>query len=575
MKNSLNLKKIFICFILFIFLFPSLNVYTNYSLADNETEGDAVTDTTKRSIDSYEKSWKIAPFYTSQGAGQLGGAIDSKYSSLQLVRNEDYGWYEFKEKEETYVALLGLTEETEDMYCFKIGETIYFQFDQRYSNDKNIYKGKIIGAVSSTTIHEQGGDTNNSQYIFAYVGTNEEAGAAGILNKVEKFTDKEILVSDTGKFPANIKKTAEGNLLVNVLSTALLFLGDLIEQLLTAEVYNISLEEMPEGFPIYTKEDINARPDLQEALQLEIYEEKKKNKNNAKNDNTEVQPEDNTQLQVENNKKGGIYTFTVPMKLVNQAGNYANTFENFTSVPIIPSDLFVLSRTKINICDIDFFSKDNTNSNKLFGLVRSVVKNGSKIMMYFTAALILTILIFRSIMLVIATYSQRPEKAKNARKKINALLKYVLLLVFIYFIIIFILYLYKEVLSMVSLGEDVYYPLRLVVNEGFSFNTTIVGAVRTLTLTSNGLYKLLYSLFYCVIAIISMIWFVIMIIRMFAIALFIVLAPLTVIYTSNVESEGEAKGVFHFANWFKIYNILVWMPILLVLIERIVSLIFH
>lgn len=79
---------------------------------------------------------------------------------------------------------------------------------------------------------------------------------------------------------------------------------------------------------------------------------------------------------------------------------------------------------------------------------------------------------------------------------------------------IIMMYLYNKLLKIFLNGNNSIYLIRVNVENVYSFNTNVVGYLKYMTLNSNVLASLGYSLLYMIIELINLLWFGVMFARM-------------------------------------------------------------
>ena len=82
------------------------------------------------------------------------------------------------------------------------------------------------------------------------------------------------------------------------------------------------------------------------------------------------------------------------------------------------------------------------------------------------------------------------------------------------------MYLYNKLLKIFLNGNNSIYLIRVNVENVYSFNTNVVGYLKYMTLNSNVLASLGYSLLYMIIELINLLWFGVMFARMAIIGIY-------------------------------------------------------
>lgn len=263
---------------------------------------------------------------------------------------------------------------------------------------------------------------------------------------------------------------------------------------------------------------------------------------------------------------------TIEKQRDNRKGVKETVYSKSTEIPVMVADIYSLSSNKLEIFDINFFDTKSKNKNKYWKVVRDLVSTISHIGLYISAALILSMIIIRGILLVTASYGGDPEGAKEAKQIIDKVFVAVCMVVGVFVIMTLNIYLFEEALKVLTSGSDSKYIIRANVKEVYSFNTNLTGIVKYKTLTSNLYSFFSNSILYLVVAIFNLLWFFAMILRSIAIGSLIIIAPLTAVAYMNQTSPGRGFGIIGFVDfrsWLKLFMSLVWIPMLMVLITRI------
>lgn len=320
-------------------------------------------------------------------------------------------------------------------------------------------------------------------------------------------------------------------------------LGDLINR--GINTISGELTENEAAVTLYKKDEINA-----------IY--KFRSDINVKNE------PDNTKTTTDELKK-----ITISNSVYNQYGVLEQIYTTDTKIPVLPLDTYTLTAGKAPILDINFWKLEETNTNKIWNYIKNLVMMIAHIVLYLSVALIFTMIIWRSILFVYSTMVSKPEKAEESKKIIDNLFVAVLMVAGVYIIMAGCSMLYDTVLQLITDNNNTY-PIRAVVTDVYSFNTTLIGLMRYRTLTNNVWHELGWSIGYLIISFLDLIYFLLMFARMIILGLLSITAPLTAVMKMSGNSEG--KGVlqlFQFNNWIKIYLRFTYIPLIIALASRI------
>ena len=138
---------------------------------------------------------------------------------------------------------------------------------------------------------------------------------------------------------------------------------------------------------------------------------------------------------------------------------------------------------------------------------------------------------------------------------------------------IIMMYLYNKLLKIFLNGNNSIYLIRVNVENVYSFNTNVVGYLKYMTLNSNVLASLGYSLLYMIIELINLLWFGVMFARMVIIGILIIVAPFTAVYSmlGRTPTEGNnARNALTFGHFMRVYIVLLFLPLVVAGIQKII-----
>ena len=138
---------------------------------------------------------------------------------------------------------------------------------------------------------------------------------------------------------------------------------------------------------------------------------------------------------------------------------------------------------------------------------------------------------------------------------------------------IIMMYLYNKLLKIFLNGNNSIYLIRVNVENVYSFNTNVVGYLKYMTLNSNVLAALGYSLLYMIIELINLLWFGVMFARMAIIGILIIVAPFTAVYSmlGRTPTEGNnARNALTFGHFMRVYIVLLFLPLVVAGIQKII-----
>ena len=271
-----------------------------------------------------------------------------------------------------------------------------------------------------------------------------------------------------------------------------------------------------------------------------------------------------------------LRTVNIKSTADNRKGQQETIYSANTEIPVMRTDFYGTSIKNIKILDVDFFNTNSSNSNDGWKVIRAFVSGASHIVMYVAAALLLTMIIWRSILFVRSSFADNPEGAYESRQVMDNFIRAVLLLGCVYLIMTFLYYFYKQMVNILTNGNNSVYLLRLNVEGVYAFNTNVMGYLKYMTMNSNTLAALGASICYAVASIFNLLWFGVMFVRMILIGGLIVIAPLTAVYAmmGRTPSEGVHTGnILNLSNFMTFYSVLLFLPFVVAGIQKIIMLI--
>ncbi len=522
-------KKITFIIVFFIILCSSFFKQPSYAVTDDD--GPDVTD---ESID-----WQL----TCYGGESLGG---TGFTENDFTTNEKYGWCEYEKDGVTYVVLAAATHELlnsgeigavrhDYIHYFSYYDTIQFKFVDE-SFDSNVYNGIILDSCGASMYPPAYGHADNVQILDVYFKASTYSEQ--ISGQHVKVTMDGSFSSSAGTSSTEVKK----NFFIDLFAALFKLLGDVIQ----LTIGNLAVGEK-DAEVTYTSSAIRADEDLQKEIQVSDAGES---------------TQSNTQK-----------TIDISNTIDNEKGESETVFSSSTEIPVIPVDFYSASIDKFQMLDIDFFDTSNDNSNKFWEVVADTVSFISHSVMYISAALLLTMLILRSILLVKSSLGDDPGGAARSRKIIDNWVKSIILISGVYIIMTLMMYFYQNILTIVLNENDSNYLIRANVENVYSFNTNQIGYFRYMTLQTNSISAFKYSILYFLQALINGIWFLFMLARMLIIGGLIIVAPLTAVMTmfEKIPKKGfSLTNILQFKNWLTTYLLWLWIPIVVVMIYRIV-----
>ena len=358
-------------------------------------------------------------------------------------------------------------------------------------------------------------------------------------------------------FPKNVSiatsttDSTKRNYQRGVFSQLASMLGDGIQILIDSLGTNTSLKKNWDL--LYPKSDIEDG-NLQEEIEARNANSKKKLKNNI------------------------LKEVSIASKIDGETGEDEEVYTTETKIPVIPIDIYSVfagiasSTKKIELFDIDFLNPSNNNSNKAWKFLRSVVSTSSRIVLYLSSALLMSMLILRAIMFVKSSLGDAPDVAAESRRAMDNWIKAIILVVGVYLIAEIMIYFYQMIFNTVMDGYKSNYLIRVTVDDVYSFNTNLIGWIKYKSITSSYLVAFGWSIMYLIMAIVDLICFFFMFLRTLVVGLLIILAPFTAVMSMSERTPREGAhftNILHFKSWIKIFTCSVWTPMIMIIVQRI------
>ena len=477
------------------------------------------------------------------------------YTESDFTVNDKYGWGEYEKDGEKYVVLAAATHEglkdptligegytrLDYIHYFSYFDVVSFRF--KNMNDDTIYKGIILDTCGvSLDPQGEGVHGGNRWQKGAGVQVLDVFFSSSTYN--EKISDQEIEVSLDGTFSQTSGRSSSST----TRNWLLELLGSMFS--LPADFINIGLN-MPQKWGKYSI--LNAYD------KTYIDDHKKIAKKLDVSESTTEEGASNSSDKI-------LKVTNISNTIDNRKGEKTVVFSSSTQIPYMPIDAYSMVIGKVKTFDIGFFSNSKTNSS-----LKKVVKAGSHVVLYISAAALLTMIIWRGILVVMSTLGQNPAQATESRMIIDNAVKAIALLAGIYVIIILMQEGYTLLSNALLNGNKEEFPIRMNVEGVCSFNTNLIGYFKYLSLSSDSLAGLAYSMAYLGMSLISLTCFVFMLARTLIVAALTIFAPVTAIYAiaqRTPTSEASLGNVFILRNFLGLLFSWIYAPIITIAIIK-------
>ncbi len=576
-----KLILIVIIFVIFAFLFPCERKY-GYN-THTEDKGPDVSDTSSK--------WYFT--YYSDGNGGLAHTnpnTNSNFVQSDWSVNETYGWHEWEYNGTKYVVMAAATceylddlpsahypflSEKDNIHYFHYGSEANnwnystFQFKFVNNGDTNTYNGIVLDtcemsidpsnpAWDTSEGDNYGSKPENTQWLDVHVelGYPEKS-------KYNKFNGQEITLTSTGVFSSNAgtkSSTSTRSAFIEYGTKFFSFVGDFIQVVMDFAATDMSWTDSKKL--TYSKSDIEADDELKDSIQVE--------------DSSSSSDTSDTSTEKKGNSK--IRTVDISSSVDSRKGEKETVYSASTEIPVMPIDIYSSAIDIVDMFDTDFFSSSSENTDKFWNVLRSVTRTISHMVMYISAALILSLIIWRTILLVKSSLGDEPEEAYGSKKIMDDLVRSVLIISFVYFIMIILMNFYKEilkeVLKIVVGNNESIYLIKVNVDGVYSFNTNIIGYIKYLSLTTSEIGAFGYSILYALMQVFgNLSWFMLMFVRTVLIAVLIMIAPLAAVYNMinrTKKSGSHFTNILDFRTLMKLYVLALFIPLVGIVIYKLI-----
>ena len=234
-------------------------------------------------------------------------------------------------------------------------------------------------------------------------------------------------------------------------------------------------------------------------------------------------------------------------------------FSSSTKIPVMVGDLYNVAAGKIDFFDINFLNgnkekkSDGTlrhENDSIWNNLRKVVSLLTHISLYMASAIIVLSLIWYGINIVRHTFDN-PVAKMEGMEGIKRFFTAVLMLIGAIVIMALCIFGSKVFFDLLNKNDSYELPIRVNVEDQYSFSTTPTGYVRYMSLTEDieePLQKFVYTNVYIVLAIANLAVMLIMFARTIVIWVLSIIGPLiAVLYVFN------AGGTITFRRWTGLY----------------------
>lgn len=332
--------------------------------------------------------------------------------------------------------------------------------------------------------------------------------------------------------------------------------GDFLNRSLNAMGTNIPENETQ--YLVYTKDYLEKNLLLKS--QINVIELESEN-----DDSENTNEEENSQ-----NIEPG--TIVLSNEVCNKFGDSEEVFTKDTPIPVIPLDIYTISSGKSPLLDINFWTLSKKNVNEKWVFIKNIVISWAHVILYLAIGLIITMVIWRSILFVYYVTTQQAEKVANSKKIMDNLFNVILMVIGVYLLMISCTILHDKAIQFIFRNNTSNYPFKVVVQNVYSFNSNATGVLKYMSLSSNVMHQLGWSIAYCVFSIICFIYFFLMLFRMLILGVLSIMAPFTAVMKMSGLSDGKGLiNILHFKNWVKFYLRFTFIPVVIAFAVHIIT----
>lgn len=565
MSKSITFLMFIMISILCIFLLPYNIVFAEEETINGQNLTYTTTDDGSNTVSLDSVKFKL----TCYGDGKGGSGFFCGLTSSDLAGyDEKYGWGYFEINGERYVAMAGALHDYisssewssenggfgaagrkyNHIYYFKTGyntsledcEKIQFKFENQ-DFDSNVYNGVIVDTGPAMMLPQAMSfynDVENCNAIDIYMGADGET--TGLTSPI---SGQVIIASSDGSFKSDLKKSSKDEIgfvewLMDIFARYIhIPVGDGIQKIIDEAGTNLTEQEAKKI--LYSKQDLLSKNNIfYRYIEADTASSDKKTQTIKKLD--------------------------ISNELKNKDGETEEIFKSDTQIPVIPMDAYTMTTSNVELFNVNFLG-NTTSKNNFWNLYKNLVNTLSHVVIYICSALLIGMLIWRSILLITSIHSDNSKLASESKAIMDNFVKAIVLIVGLYLFSTIMVYLYEYLTSLLSGETETLFNIRFVVNDVYSFNTNIISGVRYHTLSSNIGMEYKWSWIYLITALINGFWFLFMFLRMIVIGALVIISPITAVTTMGSTAktkENSTAGIFFIDGWIKAFLVVLWSPMI-------------
>ncbi len=248
--------------------------------------------------------------------------------------------------------------------------------------------------------------------------------------------------------------------------------------------------------------------------------------------------------------------------------NKEDDFTEDTEIPLVIGDLYNIAVDHIDFIDANFFSGSITkkadgtelrhDEDSIWMKFRNVAAVIIRINIYVASSILVISLIWFGFNIVRHTFDNPTAKA-DAKKGITKVANAIFMLVGTILLMTLCIMGSQALCSKIASQDSYELPIRVDVEDTYSFSTTLTGYLRYMASTEDleeWLQMLAYTLLYAITVVINLATIILMILRMFFLLILSIIGPiLSVLYVFG------KKGFMRYGTWLEMYVIISMMQL--------------
>ena len=448
-----------------------------------------------------------------------------------------------------------------------------------YVNDSNgsagswkQYKFKINEVYNSYETDDYGEgknvDIENEELDTGITGQDVVDGVTNAYNAVKKYT------KFMEEFGVN-----QGDTIAKAICSFFTFIADIFQSLLD------KIQTLPDGIPgldfklTFTYNELKGKDLSSQTTDTDNSMNSSDDENiltNVQTTNNENSTEETDYSILDKYTKVDKYnsdaTSTDEKVLIN-IDNKLDKFTMETEIPVAPIDIYGITYEKIDIFSVDFLkTRQEENNSDFWNLLRNIFSKITHIVLYFSISILLTILIYHGINII----KNARDNPANRVSHIEGLRKFAIALVILTTVVIFMALCTSftdhliEIIRGESIEAEDKLPIRININNLYSFSTNLTGYFRFMTQSQDVSRRAAFMAKYVIIVGMNVVMSFLMVYRMLKMWFLGMIGMLTAsVYALGMEEQVKFK--LNLQNWAKNYAKMAAIQLLIVTVYQLIE----